>query len=128
MRLIQQLAGIQGGGNTDIDLLGASVTAGPDGTDVRDINLVVPAIGTLTGAGTISPKHALDFRMHATLHTSGGVLTALGQQGDTGVPFMIQGTSENPAFKADMKGMAGQIAKDPSKAVNAAKGILSLFK
>jgi hypothetical protein len=117
MKIVQQLAGIPGGVNTDIDALSAAVTASPEGTDVRDLNLVVPAIGTLTGAGKISPKHALDFKM----------LAALGK-GGTAIPFMVAGTSENPAFKADMKGIAGQIAKDPSKAVDAAKGILSIFK
>jgi len=129
MKLLSQLAGLPGSVNTDIDLLGASVTAGPEGTDVRDINLVVPAIGTLTGAGTINPKHALDFKMRATLHTSGGlVATALGTKGDTGVPFLIQGTSENPAFKADVRSMAGEIAKDPGKAIDTARGILDMFK
>ena len=38
------------------------------------MNLIAPAIGELTGSGSISPEHALDFRMHTTLHTSGAFM------------------------------------------------------
>ena len=60
---------------------------------------------------------------------AGGLVAAtLGTKGDTGVPFLIQGTSENPAFKADVRSMAGEIAKDPGKAIDTARGILDMFK
>jgi AsmA protein len=128
MKLVEKFAGVPDGVNTDIDVLSASLDTGPAGTDVKDIKLVVPAIGALAGAGTISPQHALNFHMQAALRTGSATMTAIGQNGETGVPFMIEGTSENPAFKADVRGMAGALVKNPGKAVDAAKGLIRLFK
>jgi hypothetical protein len=48
--------------------------------------------------------------MRVNLHTSGMVMTAMGHQGDTSVPFLVQGTSSNPSFKPDMKNIvSGQL-------------------
>jgi hypothetical protein len=48
------------------------------------------------------------------------------------IPFTIAGTSSDPSFRPDMKGVANetlqQYTKDPSKAIDTAKGILDLFK
>jgi AsmA protein len=110
MAVIEMLAGIPRSPNTDIETLSASVATGPESTNIDDIKFVAPAIGELTGAGVISASHALDFKMRVTLHTSGAVMTAIGQKGDTSVPFFVQGTSSNPAFRPDVKGMAsGQL-------------------
>ena len=38
-------------------------------------------------------------------------MAALGQKGDTSVPFLIQGTSENPSFRPDMRGIASEKLK-----------------
>ena len=41
-------------------------------TDRADaINVTIPSLGVVTGAGTISPSGALDFRMTADLQTTG---------------------------------------------------------
>lgn len=108
IRVIEMLAGIPGGPNTDIQTLGASVRSAPDGTAIDDLQFIVPTIGQLTGAGTISPAHALDFKLRVTLHTSGTVMAALGQKGDTSVPLLIGGTSSNPTFRPDAKSLATQ--------------------
>src|SRR5262249_14787990 len=47
----------------------------PEGTKADDINLNLPAIGVITGAGTVSPEGALAFKMIADLH--GGVVGGL---------------------------------------------------
>ena len=60
----------------------------------------------MTGAGTVSPKNELDFKMRVALHNSGGVLQAIGGKGDTTVPLFVRGTAANPSFVPDVKGMA----------------------
>jgi len=119
---IERLAGIKAGPDTEIKLLSADVKSSPAGTSVANLKLLAPAVGALTGDGTISPRQELDFRMHATLHTGGVVLAALGAKGDTGVPFSIQGTTSNPIFKPDVKGMVTSRVK--SETMNKAKGLL----
>jgi AsmA protein len=132
MKTIQQLAGIQGEPRTTIQSLSAGVAVSPDGTSVRDIRVVAPAVGELTGSGTISPQHALKFQMRATVKASSHILTAIGQKGDVTIPFLIAGTSSDPSFTPDVKGAAKetlqQYTKDPSTAIDAAQGILNLFK
>jgi len=59
------------------------------------------AVGELNGDGTVSAEHALDFKMRATLH-------AVGQ---TSVPFLVAGTTTNPVFRPDMKGIASEEVK-----------------
>ncbi len=108
MSVIETLAGIKGGPNTEIQTLSTNLRASQEGgATLQDIKLVVPAIGELSGAGSISPANALDFKMSATVHTS-GVMAALGH---TAIPFMIQGTASNPMFKPDVKGLAVQELK-----------------
>ena len=132
LKTIQQLAGIQADPRTTIQTLSANLTVAPDGTAVRDVRLVADAVGELTGSGTISPQHALNFQMRATVKASSHILTAIGQKGDVTIPFSITGTSSDPSFKPDVKGAAQdalkQYTKDPSKAVDAAKGILDMFR
>ena len=86
--------GGKGSGDKDtvIQNLSANVRVAPDGTRVDDINLTIPTLGTLTGAGTVSPSNALDFKMKADV-----------------IPFMIQGTTSDPKFVPDVKGMAGSL-------------------
>jgi AsmA protein len=132
MKTIQQLAGIKGDPRTTIQSLSASVATSPEGTIVRDIRVQVPAVGELTGSGTVSPRHELNFQMRATIKASSQILSAIGQKGDVTIPFSITGTSSDPSFRPDVKGAAKetlqQYRKDPSKAIDAAKGILDMFK
>jgi hypothetical protein len=62
---------------------------------------------TITRAGTISPTHELDFKMRAAVHSTIGALASLGSQ--SGIPFTITGTSEDPSFRPDVKGLAGEV-------------------
>jgi hypothetical protein len=102
----------------------------PDGTTIDNLQFIVPTIGQLTGGGNVSPSHALDFKMRATVHTSGQVMAALGQKGDTSIPFFIAGTSASPAFRPDVKGMAAekiQSVTGNGDLGKAASGLLNLF-
>jgi AsmA protein len=101
--------------NPDTSIQNFSTTArvAPEGTRADNLNLTVPAIGVITGAGTVSPAGALNFKMLANLH--GGVAGDLAQvagmgSGKGGIPFSIAGTTSKPEFVPDLKGMAGGIA------------------
>ena len=132
MKTLQQLSGIQGEPRTTIQNLNSGFAVTPEGTAVRDIRVVAPAVGELTGSGTITPQHALNFQMRVTVKSSSHILTALGQKTDITIPFHITGTSSDPSFTPDVKGAAKetlqQYTKDPSKAIDAAKSIMDLFK
>ena len=122
MSTVAKLAGIQAGQNTDIQSFSANVRIAPDGMAADNIQLVVPALGSLSGAGTINASHALNFTMRATLQSSGGVMAVIGQTGSATVPFFIQGTSTEPAFRPDMKGLAAENTKNLQRmGVDAAK-------
>jgi AsmA protein len=116
MSAIAALTGIKTGPNTSIQNFSTTVHVAPDGMRSEDINLVVPALGEITGSGTISPSNALDFHMNAKLASGGAVggLTQLagigGAQGGS-LPFLIQGTTSNPTFLPDVKAMAGSKLK-----------------
>ncbi len=105
MRTVAAIAGITAKPDTDFQTFNANVQVALEGTRADNLTLIAPAIGELTGSGTVSPSHALDFKMLAKLHTSGGLIGALGQKGDTTVPFFIRGTSSAPSFVPDVKGI-----------------------
>jgi AsmA protein len=108
---IVKLAGLPVGRDTDIEAFSANIWVSPDGTRAENFKLIVPAIGELNGVGTVSVAHALDFKMRATLHTSRGVMAAIGQKGDASVPFFIVGTSSNPIFRPDVRSIASEQVK-----------------
>ncbi|MGA7315466.1 MAG: hypothetical protein WBX22_15985 [Silvibacterium sp.] len=56
----------------DTTIQNASLNAhvAPDVTRAGDINVTIPSLGVLTGAGTICPNGALDFSMMADLQTN----------------------------------------------------------
>jgi AsmA protein len=103
------------GNDTNIQNLSSDVRYTTEGTRLDKIDLVIPALGTVTGAGTISPSNALDFKMVANLN--GGAVSGLtqmaglGNKGSGGIPVTITGTTSNPTFLPDMKGMANSQLK-----------------
>jgi AsmA protein len=107
MSSIEKLAGIKGGPDTEIQALSAHVRVAPDGARIDDVKLVAPQIGDLSGAGTVSPANDLDFKMSATVHTSG----LLAVVGNTPIPFTVQGTCAEPVFRPDMKAVVKEEMK-----------------
>ena len=108
---ISALSG-KGGGSSDttIQNFSSNVRSASEGTQANNINLTIPALGVVTGAGTISPAGALNFKMNANL--SGGAATGVMQMAGiggkgNGVPFSIQGTTSDPKFVPDVQGIAG---------------------
>ena len=99
--------------DTSIQNASLDARADTEGTRAADINLTVTAIGVITGAGTVSPAGDLNFKMMADL--KGGVMGGLTQVASMGsgkgVPFSVTGTTSNPHFVPDMKGVASGMAK-----------------
>jgi AsmA protein len=93
MAAISAIAGKNTGNDTTIQNFSSDVKMAPQGTAANNINLTVPAIGVLTGNGTVSPANQLAFKMNA-------------QVGGMGVPFGITGTTSDPKFTPDVKGIA----------------------
>ncbi len=126
MSFIEALAGIKAGNSTVVQNASLNVQVSPEGIQAQNIQLNVPAVGDLRGDGTISAANALDFKMSAALHTTGNASIIA----DKSIPFFVRGTSSEPEFKPDVKGMAKeQVNAVKKEAGNAAsnflKGILS---
>jgi AsmA protein len=120
MAAIEKLAGIKGGPDTQIQTLSANVRVAPDGASAQDMKLVVPAIGELSGAGTVSPANDVDFKMSATVHTSG----LLAVVGNTPIPFTVQGTCANPVFRPDYKAVVREKVKSAEGEVEKGAGAM----
>ncbi len=136
MSAISALTGLKTGKDLDIEKLTTNLRMAPDGLRADNLNASVPALGTLFGAGTIDAKNNLDFKMVATLTSSlggatgatsaaggaagvlGGLLGKIpgGSGGSTAskgqrIPFLIQGTTSDPKFVPDVKGLAAEMLK-----------------
>ena len=120
MSAISALAGKKTGNDTTIQNFSSDVRVAPEGTEANNINLTVPSIGVLTGAGTVSPANELAFKMSADV-------------GGMGIPFSIQGTTADPKFQPDVKGMAkgllkGALGGKGNNQQNPLQGLSGLFK
>jgi len=99
MSAISALGGKSTGNDTTIQNFSSDVKMSPAGTEANNVNLTVPAIGVLTGAGTVSPADQLAFKMKAEV-------------GGMGIPFGITGTTSAPKFTPDVKGIAGSLLQN----------------
>jgi AsmA protein len=114
MSALSALTGLKGGSDTVIQTLSSVLRISPEGIRADNLKLIVLAIGTMTGRGTIGANNALDFHMVATLANpgQGGMLgqmasgiPLLGPNTKGTIPFMIQGTTSSPVFVPDVAGM-----------------------
>ena len=161
MSAISSLAGIHTGKDLNIEKMTTDLRMAPDGLRADNFNAVVPSMGNLTGAGTVDAKNNLDFKMIATLTSGalgavssttgavGGILGRVsgggGSSGGRGqqIPFMIQGTTADPKFVPDTKGIAvgmlksqlgnlagrgGSASGDQQNPASALSGLGGLFK
>jgi AsmA protein len=111
---VAALAGIKPSSDTLIQTVSSALRVAPEGIRADNILIDGPSIGSLTGNGIIGSNNSLDFKMLLKLsQTSGSLLgkltpvsTALQNKG---VPFLIQGTTQNPRFLPaignDVKGL-----------------------
>jgi len=117
MGAIASLAGLQRVGDTVIETLTAMIRMTPDGIQIDAFTMVAPSIGTLTGDGTITPQGAMNFAMLATL-----------KDRPFGIPFRIQGTTKDPAFRPDVGRTVKEALKDPEKLKKTADSIIDFFR
>jgi AsmA protein len=129
MSTIDMLTGLKTGQDLDIEKLTTNLRMATNGLQADNFLAVVPALGNLTGAGTVDSKNNLDFKMAATLANSatysssggapvsgiGGILGAIGGgkggcKGAT-IPFQIHGTTADPKFVPDIGGIAASMLK-----------------
>jgi AsmA protein len=113
---ISALSGKKTGNDMVIQNFSSDVRVAPEGTKADNINLNVPSVGLLTGAGTVSPANELAFKMNAAL-------------AGMGIPFSVEGTTADPKFVPDVKGMAKGMLKGLGSAGEKPSSSLSgLFK
>jgi AsmA protein len=104
------LAGIQSNQQTEIEKLESGMNLTPNGIQVSNLLLIMPALGELSGSGTIAPDQSLDFIMLAKLKPSvgvGSVLTRLTKGSGLILPFFVRGTASDPKFILDANNVAG---------------------
>ncbi len=123
---IQGMNGLSGTkGGTQIEKLSTDLESSPQMTKLSNLFGSVPAIGTASGSGTVSPSGALDFQLVAKfsnastmgslantgLNALGGLLgNKTNNAADKGVPLTITGTTSNPSIRADLKTLVKQQA------------------
>jgi hypothetical protein len=112
MASLATLAGIQSNQQTEIDKLESGVIFSPNGIQVSNLLLIMPALGELSGNGNVAPNQSLDFRMLAKLKPSAGIgsaLTQLTKGGGLALPFFVRGTASDPKFVPDTKNAATSV-------------------
>lgn len=128
---ISALAGAKTGSDMTIQNFSTDAHVAPDGITTQNVNLNIPSLGVVTGSGTISPQNALNYHMAAKVN--GGVvggltqLAGMGGKGGAGIPFFIQGTTSDPKFSPDVKGMFSNQFKGQNPAGNIMQGISGLL-
>src|SRR3984893_10157902 len=106
------LAGVSKVGDTDIHTFSSDMRVAPEGIRSDNLNVVVPSIGAMTGNGTISPDHKLDFKMIAHLgrQSSSAAQPLAKAAAGGGIPFKVEGTTSNPQIVPDVGGIVGGYA------------------
>jgi AsmA protein len=133
MGAVASLGRLPNRSDTLIQIFSSTLSIAPDGTRAESLNLIVPAIGSLTGNGTIASNGTLDFKMLAKLHDSNVVARGVSRYAslghpENGIPFRIAGTTANPVFMPDVSGVVDDVVKNPGSAPAAADflgGLLS---
>lgn len=112
---VAALSGAKTGPDTSIQNFSSEVHYSPSGIQTSNVNLVIPALGTMQGSGTVSPQNILDYKMSASFNGSvvGGLTKMAGVSGSGAtVPFTITGSASDPKILPDVKGMlSGQLKK-----------------
>jgi AsmA protein len=127
---VAALGGIKTGKDLDIQKFTSNVHMAPTGLKADNLDLVIPALGTVVGGGTVDSKNNLNFNLVATVSASivnaaGGVASAAGgtlgqvlggggsncKSGGIKVPLQVHGTTSNPQFVPDVGGTAASVLK-----------------
>ena len=139
---LSSFTGLGGGGgpDTDIQTFSANLRVDPQGTHADNVNLIAPAIGTITGTANVDSAKQLDCKMVAKLAASGGLagsaasalasFTGGGNGRSLSIPFRVTGTTSKPVFVPDVTGAVNNLVKSnggSGSAASAASGIIGGF-
>lgn len=124
---VGSLAGIKSGKDLDIEKFTTNVRMATDGLKADDMDLIVPSLGTVVGAGTVDSKNEINFNLVATVESAllnnaagGAVGSVMGsvlgggstcKSGGIKVPLQIHGTTANPKFTPDIGGVTANLMK-----------------
>lgn len=119
---VAALSGVKTGDSTEFQKVRVYVRVTNSGVVADKIEAVIPAMGELTGRGTVSADNQLDFNLIVKVASANGVgklgvglLTALHGSGGSGkgsgVPMRVTGTPDEPYITADMGGIVAKRAK-----------------
>lgn len=107
--------GASTGNDTLIQTASSNLRYSAGGVRAEDLKVIIPALGTLTGSGTVGADNSLNFHLVAQLSGSSPLaqlvkLPVLSQNGG-GLPFHVKGTTSHPVVVPDInvKGIAGNI-------------------
>ena len=101
---VASFAGLKSDMDTQIEKLSVSMRWTATEITINDIHLVVPALGEISGNGTISPEQELDLDMRIAV--SNGVLTSLTKGKTIEAGFFVRGDASDPEFIPDYKDAA----------------------
>lgn len=139
---VASLAGIKTGNDLEIQKFTSNVHMAPTGLQANNLDLVVPALGTVVGNGTLDSKNNMDFKLVATVTAplGGAAGAAAGQLGGMAgnalgggtackngglkVPLQVKGTTSNPQFVPDVGGAAASMLKSEMSCVGGGAGNL----
>jgi len=113
MTALAAFTGVSKSADTEIQTFSSDVRVAPEGIRSDNLNLVVTSIGSMTGSGTVSADHKLDFKMLAHLGSQSNSSPQAGLAkvaSSGGIPFKIQGTTSNPQFIPDVAGIVSGLA------------------
>ena len=116
---IAALSGVKTGDTTDFERLHANVHMTDAGVVINNINAVIPAMGELSGGGTVSAANQLDFNLIVKVASASGVgkvgvglLSILNGSGNSSsVPLHVTGTPDEPYITADVGGIVEKKTK-----------------
>ena len=126
IRGIAALSRTKTGDTTSIDNLQANLRITNDGTQVEEVYARIPAMGVITGSGTVSPMSDLDFVLSVKVTAAQGIgkigaglLTRLDDSAGSGssdgrvkgVPMLVTGTANEPIITADLHGIVDRKKK-----------------
>jgi AsmA protein len=144
VKAISGFSGLETGNDLNIQQLTTNLRVAQNGLRFDTFNAVVPAVGYLTGAGTIDARNNLDFKMVATVtaRLHGGMDSVVGTAGAVGgavggvigaltgggtsssesrsqrIPFLVKGTTSDPQIVPDVSGLAIPMLMDQLRNLN----------
>jgi AsmA protein len=107
LQVLAIFAGLPATADTVIQMCRTTLRISPGGVRAETFTAILPAIGSLTGDGTIAPDGRMDFRMLARLNRTNPIAEQLMRVGslgrpENGIPFRMTGTTAAPVFTPDV--------------------------